>query len=215
MNRVGIGSDNGLSPIRRQSISWTNAGLFSIGPLWTNLNENLFKIQNFSFMKMHLNISSATQRPILFRGDKLTNRGISFSNPHPKFNINSCRLFVNPRRSSNDSGTGMILAWYPDLPPPRVALTTACLSVSTAGQPPLSGGYVMTLYCDEYYNVAANAWHIDLLRLNEIIILLQSSLRQEWHPTQSAILMGNSCITCQFINNSAIFSQVNIWMHAE
>ena len=43
MNRVSIGSDNGLSPIRRQAIIWTNAGLLSIGPQGTNFSEILFK----------------------------------------------------------------------------------------------------------------------------------------------------------------------------
>ena len=44
MNQVSIGSDNGLSPIRRQAIIWTNAGLLSIGPLETNFSEILIKI---------------------------------------------------------------------------------------------------------------------------------------------------------------------------
>ena len=34
-----IGSDNGLSPGRRQAIIWTNAGILLIGPLGTNLSE--------------------------------------------------------------------------------------------------------------------------------------------------------------------------------
>ena len=38
-----IGSDNGLSPDRRQAIIWTNAGLLSIGSLRTYFNENLIK----------------------------------------------------------------------------------------------------------------------------------------------------------------------------
>ena len=54
-----IGSDNGLSPIQRQAIIWTNAGLLSIRPLRTNFSEILIKIQNFSVPKMHLKISSA------------------------------------------------------------------------------------------------------------------------------------------------------------
>ena len=33
--RIIIGSENGLSPSRRQAIIWTNAGLLSIGPLRT------------------------------------------------------------------------------------------------------------------------------------------------------------------------------------
>ena len=43
--RVGIRSDNGLSPIRRQAIILTNAGLLSFEPLGTNFCEILIKIQ--------------------------------------------------------------------------------------------------------------------------------------------------------------------------
>ena len=39
-----IGSDNGLSPGRRQAIIWTNAGILLIGPLGTNLSEIVIKI---------------------------------------------------------------------------------------------------------------------------------------------------------------------------
>ena len=46
-----IGSDNGLSPDRRQAIIWTNAGLLSIEPLWTYFSENSIKIQPFSLKK--------------------------------------------------------------------------------------------------------------------------------------------------------------------
>ena len=57
------GSDNGLSPSRRQAIVWTDAGILLIGPLKTNFNEILSKIHTFSFKKMHLNMSSAKWRP--------------------------------------------------------------------------------------------------------------------------------------------------------
>ena len=43
-----IGSDNGLSPERRQAIIWTNAGILLIGPLGTNFNEILIENQTFS-----------------------------------------------------------------------------------------------------------------------------------------------------------------------
>ena len=49
-----IGSDNSLSPDRRQAIIWTNAGLLSIGPLRTYFSENLIKIQQFPLKKMHV-----------------------------------------------------------------------------------------------------------------------------------------------------------------
>ena len=39
-----MGSDNGLSPERRQPIIWTNAGILLIGPLGTNFNEILIEI---------------------------------------------------------------------------------------------------------------------------------------------------------------------------
>ena len=58
-----IGSDNGLSPERRQAIIWTNAGILLIGPLGTNFSEILIEIQTFSLKKMRLKVSSAKRRP--------------------------------------------------------------------------------------------------------------------------------------------------------
>ena len=61
-----IGSDNGLSPGRRQAIIWTNAGILLIRPLGTNFNEMWIEILAFSFMKMRLKVSSAKWRPFCF-----------------------------------------------------------------------------------------------------------------------------------------------------
>ena len=58
-----IGSDNGLSPDRRQAIIWTNAGLLLIGPLGTNFSEIFIEILTFSFKKIRLKVSSAKRRP--------------------------------------------------------------------------------------------------------------------------------------------------------
>ena len=58
-----IGSDNGLSPGRRQDIIWTNAGISLIGTLGTNLSEMFIEIHTFSFKKMHLKMSSGKLRP--------------------------------------------------------------------------------------------------------------------------------------------------------
>ena len=58
-----IGSDNGLSPGRRQAIIWTNAGILLIGPLGTNFNETSIEIHTFSFKKIHLKLSSGKWRP--------------------------------------------------------------------------------------------------------------------------------------------------------
>ena len=57
-----IGSDNGLSPERRQAIIRTNAGILLIGPLGANFSEILIKIYQFSFKKMHLKMLSGKWR---------------------------------------------------------------------------------------------------------------------------------------------------------
>ena len=58
-----IGSDNGLSPGRRQAIIWTNAGILLIGPLGTHFSEISIKILTFSLTKMRLKVSSTKWRP--------------------------------------------------------------------------------------------------------------------------------------------------------
>ena len=60
-----IGSDNGLSPGRRQAIIWTIVGILLIGPLGRNFSEILIGIQAFSFKKMHLKMASAKWRPFV------------------------------------------------------------------------------------------------------------------------------------------------------
>ena len=61
-NLTITGSDNGLSPGRRQAITWTNVGILLIGPLGTNFSGILIGIQTFSFKKLHLKTSSAKWR---------------------------------------------------------------------------------------------------------------------------------------------------------
>ena len=48
---IKIGSDNGLSPGRRQAIIWTNAGILLIGPLGINFSEILIEINTVLFNK--------------------------------------------------------------------------------------------------------------------------------------------------------------------
>ena len=74
-----IGSDNDLSPGRRQAIIWTNAGILLIGTLGTNFSEILSEIHSFSFSKMHLKMSSAKWR--LFG---LGLNGLKSINPSPQ-----------------------------------------------------------------------------------------------------------------------------------
>ena len=48
---------------RHQAIISTNAGILLIEPLGANFSENLIKMDTFSFMEMHLKMSSAKWRP--------------------------------------------------------------------------------------------------------------------------------------------------------
>ena len=60
-----IGSDNDLSPGRRQAIIWTNAGILLIWPLGTYFSEISIEIHIISFKKMHLKLSSGKWRPFV------------------------------------------------------------------------------------------------------------------------------------------------------
>ena len=69
---TSIGSDNGLSPGRRQAIIRTNAGILLIRPLGTNFSEFSVEILIFSFKKMRLKVSSAKRRPFCLGLNELT-----------------------------------------------------------------------------------------------------------------------------------------------
>ena len=60
---IVIGSDNGLSPSRREAIILTNAWILLIRPLGTYFNEILMQICMFSFQKVHLKLSFGKWRP--------------------------------------------------------------------------------------------------------------------------------------------------------
>ena len=49
-----ITSNDGLAPVWRQAIIWTNASLWSIEHLETSFSKILIKIQPFSYTKIHL-----------------------------------------------------------------------------------------------------------------------------------------------------------------
>ena len=67
-----IDSDNGLPPDGRQAIIWTNAGILLIGPLGTNVSENLIEIHAFSFKQVHLKMASGKWRPFCLGLNVLT-----------------------------------------------------------------------------------------------------------------------------------------------
>ena len=74
-NLTIIGSDNGLSPGRRQAIIWTSAGILLIGPLGTNFSEILLEIHTFPLKKIRLKMSSAKCCSFRLGLNVLTHRG--------------------------------------------------------------------------------------------------------------------------------------------
>ena len=71
-----IGSNNGLSPGRRQAIIWTYAGMLLISPLGTNFNEILIEIHTFSFKNIHLKMSSGKWPPFCLGLNVLIHMGV-------------------------------------------------------------------------------------------------------------------------------------------
>ena len=97
-----IGSDNGLSPGRRQAIIWTNAGILLIGPLETNFIEISIGIQTFSFNKMHLKVSSAKWRPFCLGLNVLISMKCAATSD--VWWMDGCK-FEQTRRSENENNT--------------------------------------------------------------------------------------------------------------
>ena len=77
-NLTNIGSVNGLSPGRRQAITWINAGILLVVPLGTNFSEISIEIPTFSFKKMRLKVSSAKWRPFCLSLNVLITQQIEF-----------------------------------------------------------------------------------------------------------------------------------------
>ena len=92
-NLTIIGSDNGLSPGRRQAIIWTNAGILLIGPLRTNFSEIQIGIVSFSYKKMHLKMSSVKWRPFCLGLNVLTSEHIEWKSQVSESTTQSLLIF--------------------------------------------------------------------------------------------------------------------------
>ena len=77
VNKLTItGSDNGLSPDRRQAIICTNGGILLIRTLGTNFSEIESETDTFSSKEMHLKMSSGKWRPFCLGLNVLTRCGL-------------------------------------------------------------------------------------------------------------------------------------------
>ena len=93
INLTIIGSDNGLSPGRRQAIIWTK-WILLIGPLGTNFSERLIEVHTFWFKKIYVKISSAEWPPICLGLNVLMNRCPAYFCKHTMgFHLMTCIYF--------------------------------------------------------------------------------------------------------------------------
>ena len=96
-----IGSDNGLSPGRRQAIIWTNDGILLIRTFQTHFSEIVSEIHTFSFKKMHFKMLSGKWRPYCL-GLSVLRTAQSFGNIVKELQelVSACWLYyVNPLRA--------------------------------------------------------------------------------------------------------------------
>ena len=101
---IGIGSDNGLLPERRQAIIWTNAGILLIGPLGTNFSENLLEIMTFSLKKICFKMSSAKCFSFRLGLNVLNDEGLYWHlSGHTQLTLNTLRPRQNGRRFADDT----------------------------------------------------------------------------------------------------------------
>ena len=146
---VGIltstGSNNGLSPGRRQAIIRTNAGILLIQHLGTNFSEILIRIQAFSFKKMHLKMSSAKWRPFCLGLNVLTFHMLnSYHSSIPRWhtNLKCCLIEDSSLFILHSQGHGYLrpwrckepghqLPWYWPSSPPMSLSTIQVKRVST------------------------------------------------------------------------------------
>ena len=87
VNWIGIGSDNGLSPIRRQAIIWTNAGMLLMGPLDTHFSEILIQMNRSSFKERHRKMLSWKWRPLCLGLNVLSTLPLDILHPQHILNI--------------------------------------------------------------------------------------------------------------------------------
>ena len=77
-----IGSDNGLSPGRRQAIIWNNAGLLLIESLGTNFQWNFNRNSNIFIQENALEHVVSEMTSILSRPQCVNTSVLHYSSPH-------------------------------------------------------------------------------------------------------------------------------------
>ena len=112
VNWISIASGNGLSPIQRQAITWTNAHFLSIGPFGTNFREIRIKIPNFSFKEMYLKMSSTKWWPFSPGENESKFRFTSSLVRHNFYNASLLQIILKEENNLNISqSTLCLMSW--------------------------------------------------------------------------------------------------------
>ena len=117
-----IGSDNGLSPGRRQTIIWINVGILFIGTIGTNFSETLIEIYTFSFEKMPLKMLSGKWQPFCL-GLNVLIHVVQHTIPTRSLHCIRTRADTKFIKSQN---------WFPNVSVVRTAYQSRCEWVYTA-----------------------------------------------------------------------------------
>ena len=165
-NYAIIGSDNGLSPLRRQAIIWTSAGLPMIRLLGTNFSAVLIEIQTFSLKKMRLKMPSAQCCPFCLGLDVFLTRFVS----QVIWDIWNILVTVESVRS-------LLMPWHHSWW--RQMESFSALLVFCAGNSPVTGEFTAKRPVTRSFNVFFN------LRLNK---QMSKQSRGWWFETQSRSL---------------------------
>ena len=88
-----VGSDNGLSPGRRQAIIWTNAGILLIGPLGNKLQWNLNRNSNIFIQENACENVVCEMASILSRPQCVSCSVVWFGICQDRVNFPICPLF--------------------------------------------------------------------------------------------------------------------------
>ena len=150
-----IGSDNGLSPGRRQAIIWTNAGMLLIWPSGRNFSEILIEIYTFSFKKMHWKMSSGKWQPFCLGLHVLSTRDLYISS-HSRYVMTECVMlfwirFLENQRSTKRNPYNM---WWCS---PGIDRSAS----ATSGHMSITSNASYYRQCQKFANNVKSSWQLN------------------------------------------------------
>ena len=155
-----IGSDNGLSPGRRQAITWTNVGILLIGPLGTNFSEMLIKIQENPFENVVWKMAAILSWPQCV---KIQHKRIMLIHESTKFQL---EILKRSMISASTKFQLKILKWSM-ISAIHKFWENGLESLRNISETPLRRPYIFIIYMSLYCDMAQGTWTYDIKHLCE------------------------------------------------